>query len=68
MASPCHLGTDNFRVTASIGVALFPADGTDATSLVQHADLAMYGAKELGRNRIQFFSESPGSGSSRRRA
>lgn len=57
VASPCHLGTETVHVTASIGIALFPADGMDATSLIQHADLAMYGAKRLGRNRIQFFSE-----------
>lgn len=57
VASPCHLGTETVHVTASIGIALFPTDGMDATSLIHHADLAMYDAKRLGRNRIQFFSE-----------
>jgi diguanylate cyclase (GGDEF)-like protein/PAS domain S-box-containing protein len=57
VASPCRLGAEDVHVTASIGVALFPTDGVDATSLNQHADLAMQGAKRLGRDKIQFFSE-----------
>jgi diguanylate cyclase (GGDEF)-like protein/PAS domain S-box-containing protein len=57
LASPCHLGTEDVHVTASIGVALFPKDGMEATSLIHHADLAMYSAKRSGGNRIEFFSE-----------
>ena len=57
IASPYRLGDEDVHVTASIGIALFPSDGADATTLIQHADLAMYGAKGFGRNRIQFFSE-----------
>ena len=57
VASPYRLGAEELHVTASIGVSLFPTDGNDAMTLVQHADLAMYGAKGMGRNRIQFFSE-----------
>lgn len=45
----------DFRLSASIGVAVFPADGLDATTLMKHADLAMFHAKELGRNQFQFF-------------
>ena len=45
------------NISVSIGIALYPMDGTDATTLIQHADLAMYGAKRLGRNRVQFYSE-----------
>jgi diguanylate cyclase (GGDEF)-like protein/PAS domain S-box-containing protein len=58
MAPPYKLGNASLPVTASIGIAMFPTDGTDATSLIQRADLAMYGAKDQGRNRAQFFSES----------
>ena len=42
-------------VSASVGVAFYPEDGQDSTSLVKAADTAMYRAKELGRNRVEFF-------------
>ncbi len=42
-------------ITASIGVAFFPEDGQDSASLTKAADSAMYRAKELGRNRVEFF-------------
>ena len=45
-------------VTASIGIAVFPDDGTDSTTLVKNADVAMYRAKKSGRNRHELFSES----------
>lgn len=50
---------DGFRVsaTASIGVAVYPRDGKTAESLVKNADIAMYHAKESGRNQFQYFSE-----------
>ena len=66
IASPYRLGDEDLRITASVGVALFPTDGDDATSLIQHADLAMYGAKGLGRNRVQFFSKEFQDGLNRR--
>ena len=66
VASPCRLGAEEVHITASIGVALFPTDGMDATSLNQHADLAMQGAKRLGRDKIQFFSEDLQEGLDRR--
>jgi diguanylate cyclase (GGDEF)-like protein/PAS domain S-box-containing protein len=43
-------------VTASIGVALYPNDGEDSSTLLKHADTAMYRAKDLGRNNYQFYS------------
>lgn len=42
--------------TASLGVALYPRDGDNAMNLIKNADVAMYRAKELGRNRFQFYS------------
>ena len=45
-------------ISASVGVAIFPDDAKDAISLFKHADQAMYEAKELGRNRFEFFKKS----------
>ncbi|MEP6605608.1 MAG: bifunctional diguanylate cyclase/phosphodiesterase [Nitrosospira sp.] len=44
-------------VTASIGVAISPADGEDADMLLKHAEMAMYQAKKRGRNCCEFFSD-----------
>ncbi len=43
------------RMTASIGISSFPEDGDDWQTLLKHADLAMYGAKQLGKNGFQFY-------------
>ncbi|MFL6603784.1 MAG: putative bifunctional diguanylate cyclase/phosphodiesterase [Steroidobacteraceae bacterium] len=43
------------RVTGSIGIVVYPDDGTQADILLKHADFAMYHAKEQGRNNYQFF-------------
>jgi diguanylate cyclase (GGDEF)-like protein/PAS domain S-box-containing protein len=43
-------------VTASLGISLFPSDGNDGNTLLQHADAAMYEAKREGKNRMRFFS------------
>jgi len=56
VAQPVILGTKEFFVTCSIGVAAFPSDGTPADNLIEHADIAMYRAKKLGRNNFQFYT------------
>ncbi|WP_051304759.1 bifunctional diguanylate cyclase/phosphodiesterase [Chitinilyticum litopenaei] len=43
------------RVSASLGVTLYPQDGADAEGLLRHADQAMYAAKQAGANRYHFF-------------
>ncbi|MFA5321277.1 MAG: PAS domain S-box protein [Smithella sp.] len=44
------------RVTASIGISVYPKDGQDEQSLMKNADIAMYFAKEEGKNNYQFYS------------
>jgi len=48
-------GRQEFFITCSIGVSLYPEDGENETVLIEHADSAMYRAKEHGRNNCQFF-------------
>ena len=50
-------GTEVF-ISASIGIATFPADAATAETLLDHADVAMYHAKHSGRNRFQFYTPS----------
>ena len=56
VAQPVLLGSKEFFVTCSIGVAVYPTDGAPADSLIEHADIAMYRAKKLGRNNFQFYT------------
>lgn len=57
LAPPFELENQKIYVSTSIGISLFPDDGTDMQSLLKNADSAMYHAKEQGRNNFQFFSE-----------
>ncbi|WP_042222313.1 bifunctional diguanylate cyclase/phosphodiesterase [Oceanobacillus manasiensis] len=43
-------------ISGSIGISIYPEDGMDAETLVKHADISMYRAKELGKNNYQFFT------------
>jgi diguanylate cyclase (GGDEF)-like protein len=56
VSSPVILGGRELSVTASIGIALYPSDGKDAESLLQNADIAMYRAKDVGRNQYELSS------------
>jgi len=51
---PYHIGSQELTVTMSIGISLYPDNGADGSTLLQHADTAMYQAKEGGRNRYVF--------------
>lgn len=53
---PVMLSGQECRVTASIGIAMFPGDGDDELLLMKNADIAMYLAKEEGKNNFQFYS------------
>jgi diguanylate cyclase (GGDEF)-like protein/PAS domain S-box-containing protein len=54
--APALINEHELVTSCSIGVALFPRDGTDAETLLKHADTAMYRAKDSGRNAFQFFT------------
>ncbi|SMP57853.1 EAL domain-containing protein [Anoxynatronum buryatiense] len=49
---PIQVKEQEFFVTASGGIAVYPEDGTDAESLIKNADLAMYHAKDQGKNQV----------------
>jgi len=53
---PVILHGDECRVTASIGISVYPQNGEDSQLLMKHADMAMYYAKEEGKNNFQFYS------------
>jgi diguanylate cyclase (GGDEF)-like protein len=55
IARPVQISQTELRVTPSIGVSLFPQDGTDIDTLMRHADQAMYSAKAAGRNGMAWF-------------
>ena len=56
VAGPFTIEGETARITCSTGISLYPQDGNDASSLVRYANLALYRAKELGRNNFQFFA------------
>ena len=56
MAAPMLVDNQQLSTSCSIGISLYPADGRDSASLMKNADVAMYYAKEKGRNNYQFFS------------
>jgi len=56
ISEPCRIEQYDLAVTASIGIALYPEDGTDMESLSKSADNAMYKAKHKGRNGYRFFT------------
>jgi diguanylate cyclase (GGDEF)-like protein/PAS domain S-box-containing protein len=53
---PVLIEAQEYRVTASIGISRYPADGEDEQSLMKNADIAMYAAKEEGKNTYKFYS------------
>ncbi|TVO68368.1 EAL domain-containing protein [Denitromonas ohlonensis] len=55
LAEPVMLGAQQIIPSASVGIAVFPDDGEDRTTLMKHADVAMYSAKNAGRNGYRFF-------------
>lgn len=56
VCEPYHIGELCLPIPASAGISLFPFDGHDIDTLISHADMAMYQAKQAGRNNFQFYS------------
>ena len=53
-----ELDDSTIQISASIGIALYPVDGNNGELLTKNADAAMYHAKSLGKNNVQFYSEA----------
>lgn len=58
IAQTFHIFSNDVSVRASIGIAIYPDDGTSATQLTKAADTAMYHAKSSGRNTFKYFSRA----------
>ena len=56
LSYPFRLGEQEWFVTVSIGVSIYPEDGTDAETLIKNADTAMYRAKERGRDGYELYT------------
>jgi len=56
VTEPILVEGQEVQVSSSIGVTFYPRDGADANTLMMHADVAMYRAKELGSNNVQFYA------------
>lgn len=57
LSQPFTLDTHEINITSSIGIAVYPGDGDNAQNLIRNADVAMYRAKDLGRNNYQFYTQ-----------
>lgn len=57
LARPLEISGHEITTTVSIGVSVFPDDGADADELLKNADIAMYKAKEAGKNNCQFYAK-----------
>ena len=58
LAIPFHVENRDLHVSASIGITTYPKDGNDVETLIKNADMAMYHAKEKGKNAYSYYQES----------
>jgi diguanylate cyclase (GGDEF)-like protein/PAS domain S-box-containing protein len=56
VAAPLMIRSYEFQLTCSVGIAAYPGDGDSAETLAKHADIALYKAKDAGRNNYQFYT------------
>jgi diguanylate cyclase (GGDEF)-like protein/PAS domain S-box-containing protein len=57
ISKPYLLEGQEYDLTTSVGISTYPQHGEDAQELLRHADVAMYRAKEMGKNNFQFYTE-----------
>ncbi len=57
LSRPLEISGHTISTTVSIGVSIYPEDGTDTDELLKNADIAMYKAKEAGKNNCQFYTK-----------
>jgi diguanylate cyclase (GGDEF)-like protein len=58
LATPIKVTGQDCHVSASIGITVYPVDGNDADELIKNADIAMYHAKDKGKNAYQYFENA----------
>ncbi|MGD8631495.1 MAG: EAL domain-containing protein, partial [Gammaproteobacteria bacterium] len=63
LIEPVSCNGHELHVTTSIGISVYPYDGRDAETLVKNADISMYRAKELGRNKLVYYTPEMNAGS-----
>ncbi len=56
LKTPINIDERDFVITSSVGMSVYPTDGTDGETLIRNADTAMYRAKDLGRNSCQYYA------------
>jgi diguanylate cyclase (GGDEF)-like protein/PAS domain S-box-containing protein len=66
LAKPCRTDNHDVTLSASAGISVYPEDGTDADTLLRNADLAMYRAKQEGKNTYRFFTAAMSESASER--
>jgi diguanylate cyclase (GGDEF)-like protein len=54
-SKPFHIAEEQHAIGASVGISVFPRDGSDAATLIRHADIAMYAGKNEGKGQYRFF-------------
>ncbi|HSU78759.1 MAG TPA: EAL domain-containing protein, partial [Burkholderiales bacterium] len=68
LIKPVYIQGQEYRITASIGICMYPADAQDEQAMMKNADIAMYRAKEEGKNTYKFYSAKSNSHSFERLA
>ena len=63
LVDPISCNGHELHITTSVGISIYPYDGTDSETLIKHADISMYRAKELGRNKAVYFTAEMNAGS-----